>query len=116
MGFCDKTIKIWLIVGKVMRILRIVIPLIIIVLGSIDLAKAVVSSDDKAISKSAKSLLIRLAIGVAIFFVPTIINVIFSTIEVFTDEENNDYTVCFNCISNPSNCKESKETTLEEDS
>ena len=54
------------------------VPIILIVLGTIDFGKAVISNDDKAVSKASKSLLTKIIIGVCIFFVPIIINIISS--------------------------------------
>ena len=57
-------------------IIQIGIPIILIVMGSIDLGKAVLSSDDKEI-KSATSKLVKRAIAaVAVFFVATIVSLL----------------------------------------
>ena len=71
LNFCGRTAPIWQFVGYFLVALKIVIPLIIIVLGVIDFATAVVSSDDKAISSATKGLFKRLIVGVVIFFIPT---------------------------------------------
>ena len=72
--FCAETANIWRLVGYFLMVFKIAIPIILIVLGMIDLGKAVISSDDKAISKSIKSLAMRVVAAVCIFFVPTIIS------------------------------------------
>ena len=57
----------------IIPIVQIVIPIILIVLGTIDLGKAVIVSDDKKI-KEAQSMLIKRAIyAAAIFFITTIV-------------------------------------------
>ena len=73
MNFCYKTASIWQVVGYISFILKIVIPLIIIILGIVNLAKAVTSNDDKAVSKAAGTLIKKIVIGVVIFFIPTIV-------------------------------------------
>ena len=47
MDFCYKTANIWQIIGYVFLILKIIITLILIILGIIDVGKAVISSDEK---------------------------------------------------------------------
>ena len=54
MNFCYKTASVWLFIGKLLFILKILIPIAIIVLGSIDLGKAVISSDDKSIKTACR--------------------------------------------------------------
>lgn len=103
MEFCYKTASIWQLVGQFIFILKILVPIIIIVLGTIDFGKAVISSDDKAVSKSSKKLLTRILIGVCIFFVPTIINIVFGLIGEFSSEMKQDYNNCVKCLTSPYN-------------
>ncbi len=59
-------------------ILQIGIPIVLIVFGMIDLGKAVIASDDKKI-KEAQGMLIKRAIyAVAIFFIVTIVTLVFN--------------------------------------
>lgn len=103
MEFCYKSATIWQVVGKVIFIIKILVPLLIIVLASIDLGKATVSSDDKAISKASKTLLRRLITGIIIFFIPTIVKVLFSLVAGFNDDIKNDYENCVVCLTDPYN-------------
>lgn len=54
-------------------IVQIGIPLILIVLGTIDLGKAVISSDDKEVKGAQSRLIKRCIYAVAIFFVTTLV-------------------------------------------
>jgi len=61
-------------------IIQIAIPIILIVLGTIDLGKAVIASDDKKI-KEAQSMLIKRAVyAIAIFFVATIVAILMGVV------------------------------------
>ena len=101
MSFCYKTAIIWQVVGYVFLIAKIVIPIILIILGIVDIGKAVISSDDKAISKAAKSLLMRTIAAVCIFFIPTIIGVIFDFVAGFNEDMQNDAQNCIDCLVSP---------------
>lgn len=60
----------------VFPIIQIGIPIILIVMGSIDLGKAVLSSDDKEIKGATSKLIKRAIAAVAIFFVTTIVSLL----------------------------------------
>ena len=100
-GFCAQTADLWQFLGIVLLIFKIVIPVILIVLGMIDLGKAVISSDDKAISTSVKHLAKRIIAAIVIFFIPTIISAIFYLVQSFKADAAADYEVCRQCITHP---------------
>ncbi len=110
-GFCASTAVLWQFVGIVLMVLKIVIPIILIILGMIDLGKAVVSSEDKAVSKSATKLLWRLIAAIIIFFVPTIVSAIFALMGSFQSELAADYKICRECIEHPRKGSTSEEGT-----
>ena len=58
-------------------IIQIGIPIILIIMGSIDLGKAVLPSDDKAIKAAQGALVKRAIAAVAVFFVVTIVQLLF---------------------------------------
>ena len=64
--------------GKLLNVIHIIIPIALIIFVSIDLAKAVISQDDEQIAKVTKSIKNRVIACLAIFFLPTIVEVIFS--------------------------------------
>lgn len=97
-NFCGETSNIWRTVGYFLLVFKIVIPIILIILGMVDLGKAVISSDDKAISKAAKSLLMRVVAAVCIFFIPTIVSFVIKLVDNSVDQK---YDVCASCISSP---------------
>lgn len=111
-SFCAETSNIWRTVGYFLLVFKIVIPIILIILGMVDLGKAVISSDDKAISKAAKSLLMRVIAAVAIFFVPTIVSFVIGLVDTSVDDR---YDVCAKCISSPGGdtCTDAYEANFE---
>lgn len=96
-NFCNKTKSIWILVGKILSVFKIVIPILVIVFGMIDLGKAVVASKDDEIKKAAKALMMRCIAGVVIFFIPTIVGFAFSLADGFNSD--GDYSVCEACIT-----------------
>ena len=107
MNFCYKSANIWQIVGYLFFIIKVVVPVIIIVLASIDFAQAVLSGEDKVVREKAERLFKRVLIGVAIFLIPTIIKVLFFNLPLFTDDMKNDIGNCIRCITSPYNTSSS---------
>lgn len=107
MNFCQNSANIWQLVGYFLLVFKIVIPLLIIIFGMVDLGKAVIASDDKAVSKAAKSLLMRVIAGVVMFLIPTLIGLVFNLVGGFSSTEAaEDYKICSQCITNPNgSCK-----------
>lgn len=71
-------------------IIQIGIPIILIIMGSIDLGKAVMSSDDKEIKGATSKLIKRVIMAVAIFFVVTIVTLVMNLFSNVDSEEIGD--------------------------
>lgn len=54
--------------------IKLITPCLVLVLCSLDIAKAVVAQDQKAMSAALSSVVKRVSIGVAIFFLPVLID------------------------------------------
>lgn len=89
------------IISAIISIIKIAVPVIIIVLGMIDFFKAVISDDEKAISKATQSLIRRLISGVIVFFIPSILWALLNVIDI-TDGihnlNNSEFGICTKCI------------------
>ena len=68
------------IVKFIMRVICIIVPIVMIVLGTIDLFKAVTAGKEEDIKKKQKALITRLIAGILVFLVPTIVTVLFNLI------------------------------------
>lgn len=100
-GFCNDTKDIWELLGLVVRILQFVIPVIIILLGTIDLAKAVMAGKDDEIKNAQKMFIKRLIYGVVVFFVVLIVQAVFGLIGKASDSTASK---CFTCVSTFGDC------------
>ena len=69
-GFCENAKDIMQIVGWALLIFKLIIPIIIILLGALDLGKAVTADKDDEIKKSTKSLGMRIIAGLIIYLIP----------------------------------------------
>lgn len=93
-GF-DSLIKV--IKDGVFPVIQIAIPIILLVLCTLDLGKAVIGSDDKENKKIIKRLLRRCVYAILIFFMVTFINLIFTMIGTITENETLEkWSECWN--------------------
>lgn len=80
----------------VLPIIQIGIPILLIIMGSIDLGKAVLSSDEKAV-KAAQSMLIKRVISaVAVFLVVTIVTVVMNLLTA-GNIKGDSWEACWQC-------------------
>lgn len=88
-------------VGHILRIIQIAVPVIIILMGTIDLIKAVVAQKDDGVKKAQSILIKRLIYGVIIFFVPVIANFLVNLVGGDTTNQ------CLTCVlDKPGDCVE----------
>ncbi len=74
----QELITILSVVRFVINLITWAIPIILIVLGVVDLSKAVLASKEDEIKKAQKMFVTRLIYAVVIFLVPTIVTLIFN--------------------------------------
>ncbi|MDD5865405.1 MAG: hypothetical protein PUD07_02810 [bacterium] len=101
-GFCTETSDIWIFLGKIIFILKILIPVILLVLGIVGLAKAVIADDDKEIKTQVGKLVTKFIAAVCIFFLPSIVKACFGLVDQFSEVEE-EYVNCVNYITDPYN-------------
>ncbi len=96
-NFCYQTANIWQVVGYFLSWFKIIIPILLIVFGMIDFGKAIVASKNDEIKKATSSLIKRIIAAITIFFLPTIIVMVFNLLE-----GTDNWKPCLTCIENPS--------------
>ncbi len=99
---CEGLRPIVSVVKALFNIIKILVPIALLIMGVIDLSKAVLASDDKEI-KAAESKLVKRAIAaVAVFFAVTLVDVIMGI--VGKGEEGSDgatsasWSACWNSV------------------
>ena len=101
--FCKGPVQgVFTTLGWVFFVLKILIPIMLIIFGSIDLGKAVITSKDDEIKKSIKTLAVRVIAGIIVFFIPTILNLVVKLIDN-SDVYNGTFWDCTKCMLDPNN-------------
>ena len=63
-------------IRSILGLIQIVVPIILIIVGAFDLAKAVMGSDEKEIKAATQKLIKRAIAAVSVFFISTAVQVI----------------------------------------
>ena len=82
-------------IHRVYTILQWGIPIVLVVYGGFDLAKAVIASDDKEIKAAATKLVKRLIAAVAIFLLTTLITVVISWAASAQEDADGSWVQCW---------------------
>lgn len=100
-GICEGLGPVLRIVGIVVWGIKVVVPIILIVVGMMDLAKAVTEKSDDKIKAAQNGLIKKAIAAVLVFLVITIVTLLMTLIG------DNSYKECMGCINNPfsTNCK-----------
>ena len=103
-NFCSDFGSTLKLVSYSILIVRILVPLLLVVMSTFDLYKAVTGGKDDDLKKQMVILGKRVVIGIAVFFLPSFVNVVVNML----NKQPADYKTCLSCISNPSNCQVSE--------
>lgn len=105
----------------VIRLLQFSVPLILLVLGTVDMIKAVTSNDEKTAKNSLDTFIKRLMYGVLVFLVPflvrLVLNIINNNILKGSDVDSMNWLGCWNEAMNKtldSTCKNYKDIYIGE--
>lgn len=115
--FCEenRVLKVFQILGYIIFGAKIIVPLILLILGTIDFAKAVISSNDKAPQEALKSFGLRIVAAIIVFLIPTFLEFLITLIndasETFKEKNEN----CTNCLFNPFDSGKCKATDVDYD-
>ena len=81
LNFCDGPIgTVTGAVDTILTIIRWAIPIVLIVLGSIDMFKAMASSDDKKAGEAKKTFIRRLIYALVAFLIPFLVSLAFDVV------------------------------------
>ncbi len=103
---CETTYKpIWMIVGTIVKILWIGIPILLIILGIVDLGKAVIASKEDEVKKATKSFGKRFLYAIGAFLVVWLVGIALSTVldmfdskDVTYDKDEPTWRACWSAI------------------
>lgn len=97
-----KSLSVFKFIGNLLKVGFIAIPILLIIIGSIDFLKAVAANKDDDIKKAQNAFVKRIIAAIVVFLVPLIVSIVMN---IFKDETNIDVkSNCLTCILNPDTC------------
>lgn len=88
----------------VVNLIKIAVPIILIIFGMLDLAKAVMSNDEKEMKGAQTKLMKRVIYAVLVFLVVSIVQLLFSVLNK-NSVSGEDVSGCISCfVSNAADC------------
>ena len=87
------------IISTMVTLIQIVVPILLIVFGMLDLAKAVIASKEDEIKKAQMTFVKRLIAAVIVFFVVSLVQIV---VRFVSGNDENSIMGCFNCFVNGS--------------
>ena len=100
---CKQIEPILRLVGIVVFGIKVVVPIMLIVVGMLDLAKAVTEKNEDNIKKAQQALIKKAIAAVIVFLIVTIVALLMNLIG------NRDYEKCMDCINDPWSCSTGQE-------
>lgn len=84
------------IISSAITIIKVIVPVLLIIFGMIDLIKAVTAGKEDEIKKAQGTFIKRLIMGVLVFFVILIVQMLIS----FVSNKDTNVSNCFDCFVN----------------
>lgn len=99
----EDVLKVLSFVGYLLFFVKLLVPFLIILMGTMDYYKAITSEKTDDLSKQTQKFIKRVILGIIVFFVPAILNTFMS---LLSDRSNtvSIYEKCVSCALDPINC------------
>lgn len=97
---CGGLLPIVKVIVSVIKIFMIVIPIGLILFGTIDLGKAVIASEEKEVKAAQSRLIKRIIYAALIFFVPMLVGVIMNIVATGGEGDTNSWSNCWKQANN----------------
>lgn len=99
---CESTelLNVMNLVKKILRLVQIIVPIALILLGTFDMAKAVIAGEEKKMKEAQKPFIKRIISAVIVFLIPFIVNLVMNLVTT----GNNAWKTCWN-TANANNFK-----------
>ncbi len=97
---CGGLLPLVKVVVQIVKIFMIVIPIALIIYGTIDLGKAVIASDEKEVKAAQSRLIKRFIYAALIFFVPMLVGVAMNLVSAGGEGDTQSWEACWRAARN----------------
>ena len=96
---CGGLLPLVKVIVQVIKVFMIVIPIVLIVYGTIDLGKAVIASDEKEVKQAQNRLIKRFIYAALVFFVPMLVGVVMNIVSAGGEGDTTSWANCWRAAS-----------------
>ena len=97
---CGGLLPLVKVVFQLIKIVMIVVPIALIIYGTIDLGKAVIASDEKEVKSAQSRLIKRFIYAALIFFVPILVSAVMNVVAAGGEGDTTGWESCWNSANN----------------
>lgn len=90
-------------IGYLLYFVKLLVPFIIILMGTMDYYKAITANKDDSLKVQTQKFIKRIILGIIVFFVPTILNTFMTFLSDYSDTISL-YEECVTCALDPLSC------------
>jgi len=92
---CGGLLPIVKVIRKAIWLVMLIIPVGLIIYGTIDLGKAVIASDEKEVKSAQSRLIKRIVYAAVIFFVPMLVTVVMNVVSAGGEGDTTSWASCW---------------------
>ena len=85
-------------INRIINIIKVIVPVILIIMGMIDMAKATTASDEKQMQTSRKMFIKRIIYAVMVLFVVSIVQLLFTILQTSVFKTESNLLSCVSCV------------------
>ena len=97
---CGGLLPLVKVIVAVIKLVMVIIPVALIVYGTIDLGKAVIASDEKEVKSAQSRLIKRMIYAALIFFVPMLVGVVMNLVSAGGEGDTTSWSNCWQAEKN----------------
>lgn len=97
---CGGLLPLVRVIVAAIKVVMIVIPIALIIYGTIDLGKAVIASDEKEVKAAQSRLIKRFIYAALIFFVPMLVSFVMNIVSAGGEGDTTSWSSCWNAAKN----------------
>lgn len=94
-GICNDLGSLLRVVGIALKLIQYVVPILLILFGGLDFAKAVIGKDEKEMKEAQKKFMTRAIVALCVFLIIPIVSVLMRLVS------GDGYEECMTCIKSP---------------
>ena len=93
-------VGLWKALSAVLTVLQIVVPILLIIMGTIDMVKAVMAGKDDEIKKAQGTLIKRVIAAAIVFFIPLLVQLVLGIIPIGDSNAGVQFKDCITRVTN----------------